>query len=124
MRVQSVKFIIVGILNTLVGYSVYFVCLRLFDIHYVISLTIAHVIGVIHSYIWNNKWTFQAKKIDFESIIKFSAVYVLTFLMNLLLLSVLVQIGGYNALISQLFALFFTTLISFVGHKYWSFSKT
>jgi putative flippase GtrA len=123
MKGQSIRFLLVGILNTVVGYSVYYICLVLLDFNYVGSLTIAHIIGVVHSYIWNNKWTFKVTSIDIKSIYRFCSVYLISFLVNLIILSLLVQLGGVNKLISQAVALFITTLISYFGHKYWSFNK-
>ncbi|WP_367618591.1 GtrA family protein [Paenibacillus andongensis] len=126
MQSQSIKFLIIGILNTVVGYLIYFVCLKFFDLNYIFSLLYAHVLGVLHSYFWNSKWTFKKGRKTYKNLLKFSGVYGVSFLINLLVLYILINYLSLTPLLSQGFALFITTLISFIGHKYWSFkiSKT
>jgi len=118
---ESFRFVVVGILNTIVGFVVYFLCVYYFGLHYTVSLIISHIIGVCHSYFWNNKWTFKVGKVEAATIFKFITVYGITFTLNLLLLSVLVFF--MNQIVAQAIALMITTAVSFVGHKYWSFRK-
>ncbi|NQX60251.1 GtrA family protein [Paenibacillus qinlingensis] len=121
MRSQTIKFLIVGVLNTIVGYIVYFLCLRSFDLNYMFSLLIAHTLGVVHSYLWNSKWTFKSGSHTYKNLVKFMGVYVCSFLINLLLLYIMVNYLRINPLFSQVVALFITTVVSFIGHKFWSF---
>lgn len=118
---QSIKFIIIGVLNTVVGFLAYASYIYLIHNNYLQALIFSHVIGVANSYLWNNRWTFQQKKYNAKSAIKFMSVYVVTFFVNLFLLSILVDTIEMNKLIAQAIALFLTTLVSFFGHKYWSF---
>jgi putative flippase GtrA len=120
---QPIKFLIVGALNTLVGFIVYFICIKSYNIHYVTSLIISHIIGVIHSYFWNSRWTFRVKVVSISKISKFILVYSITFIINLLSLSIFVDFLQIDKITSQLFALTITTILSFLGHKYWSFRK-
>ncbi|MEK5435099.1 MULTISPECIES: GtrA family protein [Paenibacillus] len=121
MSTQTIRFIIVGILNTLVGLGVYAIYLYFVNNNYLQALITSHIIGVAHSYLWNNKWTFQQKNYSTRSVIKFVSVYAITFFVNLFLLTLLVDTIGMNKLIAQAIALFLTTVVSFFGHKYWSF---
>lgn len=120
---QSLKFIIVGVLNTLVGFIAYAGFIQYINRNYFLALVFSHVIGVAHSYFWNNKWTFGQKKYQTRSAVKFIIVYVFTFLVNLFLLFMLVDTMGTNKLLAQGIALFITTLVSFFAHKYWSFQN-
>jgi putative flippase GtrA len=117
---QAFKFILVGILNTLVGYGVYFTLLY-FNIHYILSLLIANIVGITHSFIWNKWWTFRSNKHIKHELPKFITVYGVTFILNLVLLVVFVELLKFDKRIAQLFALLFTTVISYIGHKLWSF---
>lgn len=121
MKNQSIKFIIVGVLNTVVGFLVYAAYIYFIHNNYLQALIVSHIIGVAHSYLWNNKWTFQQKKYNARSAVKFMSVYVVTFFVNLFLLAILVDTIEMDKLIAQAIALFLTTLVSFFGHKYWSF---
>lgn len=124
MSTQSYRFIVVGFLNTFVGLVVYALYLHIVNNSYLEALIISHIIGVAHSYLWNNKWTFQQERYNVKSALKFVSVYVVTFLINLFLLTILVDTIGMNKLIAQVIALFMTTLVSFIGHKYWSFRSS
>lgn len=117
---QLSKFSFVGVLNTIVGYGAFFICLTWFD--YMVSLIISHIIGVTHSYIWNKYWTFKSDGIQIKEFVKFNSVYAIVFIVNAIALFFLVGTLKFDPRISQLFVLPVITIISFTGHKYWSFS--
>lgn len=118
---QLSKFGFVGILNAIVSYSVFFILLTW--INYMVSLLIAHIIGVINSYVWNKYWTFKTEKIQLKEFVKFNFVYVVVFVVNALFLVFLVETLEINPKIGQLLIIPITTMISFTGHKYWSFTE-
>lgn len=109
-----------GILNTIVGYGVYFSLLYI-DIYYILALLISSVIGITHSFIWNKKWTFGSKGDLKKESIRFVSVYGVAFLINLVILALFVEKFMFDPKIAQIFALGIVTMISFFGHKYWSF---
>lgn len=117
---QISRFIAVGILNTIVGVGAYFILLDL-NIYYMLSSLIAHIIGVTNSFIWNKKWTFKSRGNLRVEIPKFISVYGTTFVINLLLLIILVEKLMFGPKISGIIALGVVTIISYTGHKYWSF---
>ncbi|WP_025690577.1 GtrA family protein [Paenibacillus zanthoxyli] len=123
MNIQSLRFIIVGILNTIVGFAVYALYLKYINNSYLQALILSNIIGITHSYIWNNNWTFTVKKFSIISALKFTSIYIISFLINFLFLHILVDRIELGKLLAQGISLFFTTLISFFGHKYWSFAN-
>ena len=118
--IQLSKFSFVGILNTIVGYGAFFIFLTWFN--YLLSLIISHIIGVTHSYVWNKYWTFKSDGTQINEFVRFNSVYVIVFVVNALTLIFLVDTLNFNPKIAQLFVLPIITIISFTGHKYWSFS--
>jgi len=118
---QLSKFGTVGILNTLVGYGAFFILLNYTN--YMISLVVSHIIGVSHSYIWNKYWIFESNKILLKEFLKFNMVYVAVFFANALVLIIFVNFLGLDPRIGQLIALPIVTMISFTGHKHWSFKN-
>jgi len=116
---QLSKFGFVGILNAIVSYSAFFIFLTWFN--YMLSLIISHIIGVSHSYVWNKYWTFKSDGFQINEFIKFNSVYVIVFVVNAIALFFLVGTLKFNPRIAQLFVLPVITIISFTGHKYWSF---
>lgn len=118
---QTYRFVLVGLLNTIVGFSVFYILLSLLHVNYSVSLIISHFIGVIHSYLWNKNWTFRVKKNSSAIVIKFFVLYAAIFVINYIILVLLVEVVGYNKLLAQVISLLLTTIISFVGQRFWSF---
>ncbi len=119
--VQPVKFMVIGIINTLVSFLVYSLMLIVLKSSYFTSLVFSYIIGVANSYVWNSKWTFGNRTMHFPSLIKFVTVYAATFMVNLLILRFMIEDLGISAFFSQGFSLCLATIFSFMGHKYWSF---
>lgn len=117
---QISRFVFVGVLNTIVGVGAYFILLDL-NMYYLLASLLSHMIGVTNSFIWNKKWTFKSKGNPRKEGLKFISVYGLTFLINLSLLALLVEKFMFNPKIAGVFALGICAMISFFGHKYWSF---
>ncbi len=114
------RFLFVGVLNLIVSYGIYFILLYL-NIYYMLALLISSVIGIAHSFIWNKKWTFKSKGDVQKESIRFISVYGIAFLINLVILALFVEKMMFNPKIAQVFALSVVSIISFYGHKYWSF---
>jgi len=119
---QPLKFIIVGIFNTLLTFLIYFACYSILSINYFVSLIISYFIGVLNSYLWNSKWTFEKKALRAVEFSKFITVYIAAFLINAIMLRFLI-VYDFKNMLAQGLALFIATLFSFCGHKYWSLRK-
>lgn len=120
---QILKYLIIGTLNTLFGYILFALLLKV-KIFYLLSLLISHIIGTINSYVFNKKFTFKSKdKINGE-IQKFFLVYTLMFIANFLLLYLAVDIFKIKPLIAQIPILFLTVVISFIGQRFFTFRKS
>lgn len=119
---QEIRFLFVGGLNTLVGYGIYAILLFL-NIHYLVANTISTIIGVLHSYLWNRYFTFQSKEKAGKEVIKFVSVYIASYLIGTATLYCFTGILNLSPYVAGLINLVITTLISWFGHKYFSFSK-
>lgn len=119
---QFAKFILIGIFNTALNYGTFFVLLAYTS--YLVSLVIAHVIGVLNSFVWNKYWTFGSRELRFDEFIKFNLLYVIYFISNGAMLVAMVDYLHFTPQMGQLIALPTLTIISFAGQKYWSFKKT
>lgn len=67
------KFILVGVINTVVGAGVMFMCYNLFSCSYWFSSAANYVIGSIVSYFLNKYYTFKVKKRRWKYVLKFVA---------------------------------------------------
>lgn len=134
--IQFIKFVIVGISNTLIGYIIYMVSLIILrkgnifpqtDIY--IAQFVMFVLSVLWSFYWNNKAVFKKKEGEkrnwYTALLKTYVSYAFTclFLSEALLL-LWVKILGLSEYIAPALNLVITVPINFVIQKFWSFKKT
>ncbi len=127
------KFLMVGGLNTIVGLGSYWLILLMFGInitkHYdgylliLIATIISQCIGVLHSYFWNKYFTFESVKKSKIETIKFVSVYLFSFGLDYLLKYLLRLVPYFNDIIIALLTVICTTIVSFVGQRYFVFGK-
>lgn len=83
------RFLIVGALNTVVGYGTYLLLLRW--LHYEAAYAIAYVIGIVVSYVCNALFVFR-QPMRARSALYFPLVYLAQFVCGLIILKVLVSL--------------------------------
>lgn len=79
---QPAKFLLVGIINTIVGYSVMFGAYNLLHLDYWVSSAANYVIGSICSFFLNKYFTFQARKFSVAEIVRFIICIVVCYLIG------------------------------------------
>lgn len=122
------KFMLVGVVNTLVGTAVMFFCFNVLAWSYWVSSALNYMVGSIVSYLLNKRYTFQQKGNDWHTVWKFivnvSVCYVLAYglakpFVAWLLSGVTTNIQGNAALFvgMVLFVGF-----NYIGQRFWAFS--
>lgn len=124
-----IKFILVGIVNTLVGTAVMFIAYNVFHFSYWISSAANYVIGSICSYFLNKYFTFQNKEK--------SPVIMLKFILNITI-CYLIAYGGAKKLILLLLSGFsrqwqdniamvcgmgLFVILNYFGQRFFAFKK-
>lgn len=69
--ITTIKFVIVGVVNTLVGTGLMFVLYNVFSVNYWISSASNYVVGSIVSYFLNKHFTFQNREKSLRQIVLF-----------------------------------------------------
>lgn len=69
--ITTIKFLIVGVINTLVGTSIMFFLYNILHTGYWIASAANYVVGSIVSYFLNKHFTFQNKEKSFRTILRF-----------------------------------------------------
>ncbi len=132
---QFIKFGLVGVSNTIIGYLIYALSLKgmrllnlwpSYDIY--IAQFIMFVLSVAWSYFWNNRLVFKGniktKKDIVISLLKTYATYAFTSLfLSEVLLMFWVRILGINEYIAPILNLLITVPLNFLLQKYWAFKK-
>ncbi len=132
---QFVRFGIVGVSNTLLGYVLNVVFLLLFqrmgmspDIDYLVAQFIAFVVSVAWSFYWNNRFVFvkdeEENRIWWKALIKTYISYSFTgIFLNSLLSWVWVTIFHISKLIAPLINLIISVPLNFLINKFWAFKR-
>jgi putative flippase GtrA len=119
IHTQGIRYLLIGVLNTLVGYGVFIGGLRLGWPHQV-ALAVSFLLGSTHSYLWNRFWTFRATGTHLALGGRFLIMSLGLYGLNAVLLEALVRLG-MAPLWAQIACQFVTTATGFVGHRQWSF---
>lgn len=126
---EFVRFILVGLINTIVGTTVMFICYNLIHFNYWISSASNYIIGSIASYFLNKCYTFKNYEHNWRIIARFviniSICYLLAYgiakpLAARLLSSMSVSIQENGAMMVGM-GLF--VVLNYTGQKYFTFRK-
>jgi putative flippase GtrA len=113
------RFVIVGGVNTLVGYSL-FTFFVFLDMHYSLALFCSTVLGVLFNFKTTGRYVF--KNSDNTLIIRFFGTYAVTYMLNLLFLKILIQ-AGCSTYLSGFLMLLPITIITFILNSRFVFRK-
>lgn len=124
---ERVRFVLIGGINTVVGYGLYallYLSAGRF-IGYLGALYISYVIAIGIAFVLHRRFTFRVSGTGnvFLDLVRFAAVYVVSLIVNTLLLPVLIEFGHVQPLVAQAAIVIVTTLISYFGHKLFSFRR-
>lgn len=119
------KFVIVGIISTIVNYSIFYYFLEYLIIgFYKIASAIGYSSGVFVGFFLNKYWTFEAKEKNFRREIPiYFTVYFFSLLIGLLFLEFEVIFLKINVLIANFLTIVLTTIMNFIGTKFIVFKK-
>lgn len=112
-----VKFIFVGILNTLFGYAA-FALLLFFGLHYSLSVILSTIAGIAFNF--KTTGTLVFKNNNNKLIFKFIAVYALTCIIGIIILR-LAKISNINLYLAGFASTGLCAVISFLLNKNWVF---
>ncbi len=118
---QLIKFLVVGVLNTLLGYAIIFACMYLLGATAVVSNIIGYMTGLVLSYVLNRKITFQSTSKSKAEIFRFLLVFLVAYLANLGVLLMLIRIEGVHEGVAQVLAGIVYVFVSFFLNKYYVF---
>jgi len=129
IRDQRVAFLGVGAVNTVVGY-LFFAGFLVVVGHrwdepwdYLVALAGAHIVSVLFAFVLYRFVVFRVRGHVLADLWRFETVYLSALALNFVLLPLLVQIAHLPVLLAQALIVFATSVISWVGHKHFSFRR-
>lgn len=120
-KLRWVKYLGVGGLNTLVGYSIYAV-LVLIGVPYLWALLMATIAGVVFNYFSFGRMVFKASGGWFV-FGKFIVAYAVVYVVNAGLLSLLTERGNLNAYLAQALCIVPSVGIGWTLMNYWVYGS-
>ncbi len=119
LSAQIAKFVVVGLINTIVGYCLYALFIY-FGLGYVYALGFATILGVLFNFQTIGRLVFGSN--NGALLIKFVGVYIIVFAVNLLLINGMIRLG-LNAYSAGAVALIPSAALSFLLNKYFVFNR-
>lgn len=120
--IQFFKFALVGVTNTVVGLSTYYLLLYI-DCNYIIANIIANIISIYNAYYWNNRYVFKNSNLWWKTLCKTYMSYSFTSVVSTILLYYLVDELSFSEVIAPVFVLIVTIPLNFILNKFWTFKN-
>lgn len=120
---QTFRFVLVGIINTLIGiFSIYSI-LYLFKTTPVVANAIGFAIGFFVSFTLNRHWTFSDEAPITKSLPRYLIMTIVAYLLNLLVIVIGMRTFGIGPYLIQLFGIGVYSVSMFIGLRWFVFSS-
>jgi len=121
--IQFLKFGIVGISNTLITALTIWLFLKVLHCSDYFANFTGYILGLINSFIWNRKWTFESKTKVSATLFKFIATFAISYLFQLGNLYLLLHYTHIDPYFCQLLSIVVYTILNFVLNKTYTFKN-
>lgn len=132
-RDQRVAFLIVGVINTVVGFGIFVACSETVG-HSVdhrfgklagtfATIAISHVLAVLFAFVMHRRFVFRVRGHVLRDLLRFESVYLTALAINAVTLPVLVE-SGMSRIPAQAIIIAVSTLLSYFGHRHFSFRRS
>lgn len=124
---EIINYIIFGGLTTVVNFAVYFTCIDLFNIHYLVSNVIAWFLSVVFAYVTNRLFVFEKVNFSITGIIReivlFFGARLLSGAIETGSLFIMVDLAGLSDKISKIIVAVVVVILNYVFSKLVVFKK-
>ena len=124
-----IRFIIVGVINTLVGTTIMFVFYNVFHLSYWLSSASNYFFGSILSYFLNKSFTFKYGKTDFKSIFRFTVNILVCYLLAYGIAKPVMRyiLSGYSVSVQENLSMALGMVLfvglNYLGQRFFAFKK-
>lgn len=121
---EKVLYVVVGVWNTVFGYSLYAVAVTVLgDEHYVWLLVPTSIIAITQNYFAYKFLVFRTRSNYLREYLRFYLVYGPVVLANLLVLPALVRWLSLEPVVAQALFTLLAVVVTYAGHKYFTFRE-
>lgn len=122
---QRMLFLLVGGANTAFSTLLFAVLVIAFgpEIPSAVSLVLAWVVSLVLVFFVHRKLVFRVEGRVLRDLIRFAGVNLASLFINVVALTLLVEVAGLSPIPSQLAITVLVVLFNYIGHKYFSFRR-
>ena len=122
---QAVRFAMVGVVNALFGFGLFALLqIALGDrVHYLILLLVANIVAVVEAYVLQRWLVFLVRGRWWRGLARFSSVYLVALVVNMVALPLLVEIVLLPVLPAQAIVVVSTAMGTFFVHRGFTFRR-
>lgn len=120
---RQIRYVIIGLWNTVFSYAAFILIyyLTVDSLHYMVVLVLSQIVGLTNAYICYKVFVFKTRGNIIREYFRFYIVYGTTFIVNLALIALFVELLEFNPVISQGIIAFVVVVMAYVGHSRFSF---
>lgn len=122
LKIEFSKFTIVGAINFLFTFVLFFLLVKILQTNYSISLVVVSLLGMFITYYLNYVWVFKPEqKLAFKGrLLKYIFAGILSISLNTMVLAYIVESTGYDPFYVQFALIPFIVVFNFSTAKFWS----
>lgn len=121
---QFLKYSIVGITNSIIGFGTIFIVYNFFHANYILANIFGYALGLVNSFVWNKKWTFKSTRHSSKEVTPFILIFLLSYAVNLITVIASVEFLKIEENVSQVIGMCFYTATNFLSNRRWTFRHT
>lgn len=122
IHARVAAFSLVGVANTAVGVSIIAIA-GLVGAGAVVANILGYAAGLLVSFVLNSRITFQKRRVDWYTVLRFLGAFAIAFLVNIAVVLVVTEVLKLHGVLPSLVGVPFFTAIFYVLCEYWVFSK-
>ena len=116
-----VRFLVVGLANTLIGLSIIYAGKWLIGWNDVVANMVGYSLGLILSFILNKRWSFRYIGSHGPAMFRFVLVIAVAYTLNLCMTLATISIFDVNSYLAQALGVAPYTIITYLGSRYYVF---
>lgn len=122
LKIEVTKFTLVGAANFGLTFVVFTMMLKVMLVNYLLSLSVAWLVGLLFSYALNFSWVFKPEQeIQFKArFLKYFLASVVSIVLNILILGLIVECTDSDPYHVQLALMPVIVLFNFSTSKFWA----
>jgi putative flippase GtrA len=119
------RFLIAGGFNTAFAYGSFALLYRLFSnlVHYTVIVVASTIVNITFSFLTHKLYAFRSRGNWLRAYLRYYVVYAVPFVLGLGAFALCIEVFHLNAYVTQALIMAVSTVISYVGHKHFSFRK-